>query len=138
MKNKKINDLGQYVTKQNSESLKRISMLPGYASKADSMGVIGMLNALDLDFVEISGGNYEQPKMMDMDGLKPGHEEGVRESTKQREAYFLDYAREVQAVAKMPLMVTGGFRTVDGMNAALENGEADLIGLGRPLHGIPE
>lgn len=105
----------------------------GGFSKADSMAVIGMLNALDLDFVEISGGNYEQPKMMDMDGLKPGHEEGVRESTKQREAYFLDYAREVQAVAKMPLMVTGGFRTVDGMNAALENGEADLIGLGRPL-----
>ena len=44
-----------------------------------------------------------------------------------------DYAKEVQAVADMPLMVTGGFRTRAGMNAALEAGEADLIGLGRPL-----
>lgn len=105
----------------------------GGFTKADSMAVIGMLNALDLDFVEISGGNYEQPKMMDMDGLKPVFEEGVKESTQKREAYFLDYAREVRAVAKMPLMVTGGFRTVAGMNAALESGEADLIGLGRPL-----
>ena len=105
----------------------------GGFSKSDSMAVIGMLNDLDLDFVEISGGNYEQPKMMDMDGLKPVFEEGVKESTQKREAYFLDYAREAQAVAKMPLMVTGGFRTVAGMNAALEGGEADLIGLGRPL-----
>ncbi|MEM9179924.1 MAG: NADH:flavin oxidoreductase/NADH oxidase family protein [Pseudomonadota bacterium] len=105
----------------------------GGFSKADSMAVIGMLNELGLDFVEISGGNYEQPKMMDMDGLKPAHEEGARESTKKREAYFLDYAREVQAVAKMPLMVTGGFRTIAGMNDALAAGEADLIGLGRPL-----
>ena len=105
----------------------------GGFSQADSTAVIGMLNPLGLDFVEISGGNYEQPRMMDMDGLKPSHQEGVRDSTRQREAYFLDYAREVQAVAQMPLMVTGGFRTAEGMNAALASGEADLIGLGRPL-----
>ena len=105
----------------------------GGFTKADSMAVVGMLNDLGLDFVEISGGNYEQPKMMDMEGLKPVFEEGARESTRKREAYFLDYAREVQAIAEMPLMVTGGFRTIDGMNAALAAGEADLIGLGRPL-----
>ncbi len=105
----------------------------GGFTKADSMAVIGMLNELGLDFVEISGGNYEQPKMMDMDGLKPVFDEGAKESTKAREAYFLDYAREVQAVATMPLMVTGGFRSAAGMNAALDSGEADLIGLGRPL-----
>ncbi|MCR9078790.1 MAG: NADH:flavin oxidoreductase/NADH oxidase family protein [Hyphomonadaceae bacterium] len=105
----------------------------GGFTQSDSTAVIGMLNDLDLDFVEISGGNYEQPKMMDMEGLKPVHEDGARESTKKREAYFLDYAREVQTVAKMPLMVTGGFRTLAGMNDALAGGEADLIGLGRPL-----
>jgi 2,4-dienoyl-CoA reductase-like NADH-dependent reductase (Old Yellow Enzyme family) len=105
----------------------------GGFSKADSIAVIEMLNGLGLDFVEVSGGNYEQPKMMDMEGLKPVFEEGVRESTKAREAYFLDYAREVQDIANMPLMVTGGFRTLDGMNAALAGGEADMIGLGRPL-----
>lgn len=105
----------------------------GGFTKADSMAVIGMLNELGLDFVEISGGNYEQPKMMDMEGLKPVHEEGARESTNKREAYFLEYAKEVQTAVTMPLMVTGGFRTRDGMNDALASGEADLIGLGRPL-----
>jgi 2,4-dienoyl-CoA reductase-like NADH-dependent reductase (Old Yellow Enzyme family) len=105
----------------------------GGFSQSDSTAVIGMLNELGLDFVEISGGNYEQPKMMNMEGLKPAHEDGARESTKRREAYFLDYAKEIQAVATMPLMVTGGFRTLEGMNDALAGGEADLIGLGRPL-----
>lgn len=105
----------------------------GGFTKADSMAVIEMFNTLDLDFVEVSGGNYEQPKMMDMDGLQPGFEDDRRDSTKQREAYFLDYARDVQQVATTPLMVTGGFRTTAGMDAALQSGEADLIGLGRPL-----
>lgn len=105
----------------------------GGFTQADSMAVIGMLNDRGLDFVEISGGNYEQPKMMDLDGLQPAHQENVRESTRKREAYFLDYAQDVQAVAQMPLMVTGGFRTAEVMNGALASGEADLIGLGRPL-----
>ena len=105
----------------------------GGFTKADSMAVVGMLNEAGLDFLEISGGNYEQPKMMDLDGMKPVFEEGVKESTKRREAYFLDYARDVQAIAKMPLMVTGGFRSVAAMNDALAAGEADLIGLARPL-----
>ncbi len=105
----------------------------GGFSKTESMSVVRMLNDLDLDFVEISGGNYEQPKMMDMDGLKPVFEEGVKESTKLREAYFMDYAREVQGVATMPLMVVGGFRTLSAMNAALASGEAALIGIARPV-----
>lgn len=105
----------------------------GGFSKADSMAVVGMLNEAGLDFLEVSGGNYEQPKMMDLDGMKPVFEEGAKESTRRREAYFLDYARDVQAIARMPLMVTGGFRSVAAMNEALTAGEADLIGLGRPL-----
>ena len=34
-------------------------------------------------------------------------------------------------------MVTGGFRTVDGMNSALQQG-AHLIGLGRPFCVEPD
>jgi hypothetical protein len=39
----------------------------------------------------------------------------------------------MRASLTMPLMVTGGFRTRRAMNAALESGGADVIGLGRPL-----
>ena len=105
----------------------------GGFSFEDCLGVIDTLDTLDVDFVEISGGNYEQPKMMDQEGLEPVFDQPVSASTQAREAYFLKYARAVQDRAKMPLMVTGGFRTVTAMNEALASGEADLIGIGRPL-----
>ncbi len=110
----------------------------GGFSHEDCLAVIDMLNSENLDFIEISGGNYEQPQMAGIEGLEPVFEDGVRETTKAREAYFLSYAKSVQSHAKMPLMVTGGFRTVEAMNAALESGEAGLIGLGRPLCADPD
>lgn len=110
----------------------------GGFSHEDCLAVIDMLNAENLDFVEISGGNYEQPQMAGIDGTEPKFEEGERESTRQREAYFASYAKSVQGRAKMPLLVTGGFRSTQAMDAALTAGEADLIGLGRPLCADPD
>jgi len=40
-------------------------------------------------------------------------------------------------IKQIPLIVTGGFRTVDGMNSALNQG-ADIIGLGRPFCTEPD
>lgn len=110
----------------------------GGFSHEDCLAVIDMLNGEGLDFVEISGGNYEQPQMAGIAGMEPVFEDGVRESTRQREAYFASYAKSVQARATMPLLVTGGFRTRAAMNEALHAGEADLIGLGRPLCADPD
>ena len=36
------------------------------------------------------------------------------------------------------LMVTGGFRTVEGMNAALDSGACEFIGIARPLAVEPD
>jgi len=105
----------------------------GGFSHEDCLAVIDMLNGEGLDFVEISGGNYEQPQMAGIEGMEPVFEDGVRDSTRKREAYFASYAKSVQARAKMSLLVTGGFRTRAAMDEALQAGEADLIGLGRPL-----
>ncbi len=99
----------------------------------DCLAVIEMLNGEGLDLLEISGGNYEQPRLLGIDGLEPVFAEKVRESTRAREAYFFDYAVAARRVAGMPLMVTGGFRTAAGMNEALAGGDVDLVGLGRPL-----
>ena len=38
----------------------------------------------------------------------------------------------------MPMMVTGGFRTRAGMEAALASGDTDLIGLARPFCTHPD
>ncbi len=100
--------------------------------------VIEMLNEEGLDLLEISGGTYEQPRLLGMDGLEPVFEQRVRESTRAREAYFFDYAAAARRVAKMPLMVTGGFRTAKGMNEALSGGDVDMIGLARPLCVDPD
>ncbi len=99
----------------------------------DCLAVIEMLNDEGLDLLEISGGNYEQPRLLGIAGLEPVFAEKVRESTRAREAYFFDYAVAARRVARMPLMVTGGFRSATGMSEALGGGDVDLIGLGRPL-----
>ncbi len=99
----------------------------------DCLSVIEMLNQEGLDLLEISGGTYEQPRLLEIGGLEPLYEEKVRESTRAREAYFFKYAVEARKVAKMPLMVTGGFRSREGMEEALTEGGVDMIGLGRPL-----
>ncbi|KAK6851311.1 NADPH dehydrogenase [Apiospora arundinis] len=90
-----------------------------------------------VDFVEISGGTYENPIMSmgtadpSTGGEKPGQKS---ERTKAREAFFLEFASAVRGEigSDVPLMVTGGFRSRAGMEAALAGGGCDLIGIGRP------
>lgn len=111
----------------------------GGFSFEDCLQLVEWLNAEKIDLLEISGGSYEQPSMMGLDGvLEPAVDSDRRESTKAREAYFTRYAAAVARVATMPLMVTGGFRTRAGMEAALAEGSAHVIGIGRPLCGSPD
>ncbi len=105
----------------------------------DSLKVARWLTQEKVDLLEISGGTYEQPKMAGLEGLlEPVFESGVRESTKARESYFARYADEMAKAAGMPLMVTGGFRTRAGMEAALNDGSTQVIGIGRPMCGAPD
>jgi len=68
---------------------------------SDAVQVVRWLNELPVDLVELSGGSYESPAM-----------QGTPQAggTAAREAYFLDFARDISAVARMPVMVTGGIR----------------------------
>ena len=99
--------------------------------------VVQLLNPEKLDLLEISGGSYEQPKLLGYEG-RARDAVPMRESTRKREAYFLDYAAAIRKVAAMPLMVTGGFRTRAAMDEAITSGDCDLIGLGRPLCTHPD
>ena len=100
----------------------------------DAIQVTSWLNEEGLDLLEISGGTYEQPHLVGIDmGLNPERAEVRRESTIAREAYFLDYANDIRNVFKGPLMVTGGFRSVQGMNDALNQNACDVIGIARPF-----
>ncbi len=99
----------------------------GGFSEEESMDVVAALTAEGLDLLEISGGTYESPAMT------TGGSKEKAESTKQREAYFLEYAEKVRAVTTVPLMVTGGFRSAAGMREAITSGATDMAGLGRPF-----
>lgn len=102
----------------------------------DSCTVAAWLVEDGIDLLEISGGTYENARL-----LGAGSDDGEREkaaSTKAREAYFLDYAASIRRAAAVPLAVTGGFRTRDAMLAALRSGDLDVIGLARPLCTEPD
>lgn len=99
----------------------------------DSLQVVQWLEEASVDLVEISGGTYEQPKLMGVEGMEEEEPQNVAPSTAAREAYFVDFAKAMQQQVKVPLMVTGGFRTRAAMEQALETGAADVIGLARPM-----
>lgn len=58
---------------------------------------------------------------------------GARASTVAREAYFLPFAEKIKKSLKIPLMLTGGFRSSAAMNQAIESGAVDIVGIARPL-----
>lgn len=95
----------------------------GGFTEDDSRAVVAALASEAVDLIEVSGGNYEAPAM--------GGSEAS--STREREAYFLDYARAVRREAGViPIAVTGGFRSRVAMEDALDAGDCDLVGIARP------
>lgn len=99
----------------------------------DSLQVVQWLEQAGVDLIEISGGTYEQPKLLGVEGIEAQEQQAVPPSTQQREAYFVDFALAMRERITVPLMVTGGFRKKEVMQQALDSGGADLIGLGRPM-----
>ncbi|KAL8805537.1 MAG: hypothetical protein Q9182_001906 [Xanthomendoza sp. 2 TL-2023] len=75
-----------------------------------------------LDFIELSGGTYES--------LAFAHK---RDSTRRREAFFLDFATTIApALTRTKIYITGGFKTAGAMLHALST-VVDGIGLARPV-----
>ncbi len=103
----------------------------GGFDESESMSLLEELDREALDFVEISGGTYESAQMFSETTPK-------RESTQKREAFFLDYVEQARSRIRCPLMLTGGFRTLAGMEEALAGGAVDIIGLARPMAIEPE
>ena len=100
----------------------------------EAMEVARALEAAGIDLLEVSGGNYESPAMTGS-GELPAEQ---RESSRSREAYFLDYARRIRAVVTTPILLTGGMRSRAVMDDALASGNVDVVGLGRPMTHAPD
>jgi 2,4-dienoyl-CoA reductase-like NADH-dependent reductase (Old Yellow Enzyme family) len=87
-----------------------------------------MLNQERVDLVELSGGSYESPAMQ-------GRTADGR--TLAREAYFLEFARDLTKVAQMPLMTTGGIARRAIAEQVPQSGVA-IAGIGTALAAVPD
>jgi 2,4-dienoyl-CoA reductase-like NADH-dependent reductase (Old Yellow Enzyme family) len=94
----------------------------------DAERVIGMLEPLGVDLVELSGGSYESPAMSG----RPADARPVA-----REAYFLELAARLARTSLLPLMLTGGITRRETAEAALASGVA-LIGMGTAIAVTPD
>lgn len=99
----------------------------------DARQVVQWLGGYGVDYVELSGGSYESPAMT-------GTQSDT--STGKREAYFIEFARDIAKVADMPIMVTGGITRRDTAEAALAQDAAgfgvDLLGIARAMAFNPD
>ena len=90
-------------------------------TEEDSLETIVELANLGLDFVEISGGTYERPAMMG----------ATSKSTNQ--VFFAEYSKKLKQKIDIPVIVTGGIRSINAMNTLLNDNTTDFIGIARPL-----
>jgi 2,4-dienoyl-CoA reductase-like NADH-dependent reductase (Old Yellow Enzyme family) len=127
-----ITEIGQEVRKRTSSSfilaikLNSVEFQDKGFDTAEAATLCKLLEDNTFDFVELSGGTYEQ--------LAFGHK---RDSTVKRESFFIEFAEKITpSLSKTKTYVTGGFKTAGAMVDALAT--VDGVGLARPTTQEPE
>lgn len=97
-----------------------VEYTPGGIDIEDVKAFAAALEKAEVDFIELSGGNYEK--------FAFAHE---REENKKRENYFLVQAEEIVKVLKRDIKIfsTGGFKSIKAMVDSLQ--VIDGVGIGR-------
>ena len=90
--------------------------LPGGSKEEDAAAAGKLLEAAGVNLVDLSGGMCFY--------MRPGHLEA---------GYFSSMSEKVKASVSVPVLLTGGVKTLSDADALLQNGKADLIGVGRSL-----
>jgi len=99
--------------------------LEGSTTERDSTFLAAALAATGIDAIEVSGGTGGSGKL----GAARRNIETVDD-----EAYFLPQARAIRAAAPgVPLMLVGGMRSLETIEAVIASGVADYIAMARPL-----
>ena len=90
--------------------------LPGGSKEEDAVLAGRLLEAAGVDLLDLSGGMCFF--------MRPGHLEA---------GYFSSMSEKVKASVSVPVLVTGGVHKIVDAEMLLQNGKADLIGVGRAL-----
>lgn len=105
--------------------LNATDQLEGGFAEDESLEVVAAINKTGIDLIDISGGTYFPGAASSSDRAGSG-------------PYFLDFAKRARAKTNIPLMVTGGFKTLAQAENAIADGTADVVGLARALVVDPE
>lgn len=106
--------------------LNSVEFQEGGFSPAEARDLCAILEKARFDFVELSGGTYEEIAFVHKN-----------DSTRKREAFFLQFAEIITpALSNTKCYITGGLRSVPAMLNALK--VVDGIGLGRPATQEPD
>jgi len=99
--------------------------LAGSTTEVDSGYLAAALADAGIDAIEVSGGT---PGSGRLGAVR------VKIRTEEDEAYFLPQARAIREAAPgVPLMLVGGIRSLEKIEAVLAAGEADYVSMSRPL-----
>lgn len=90
--------------------------LPGGSKEEDAVQAAILLEKAGVDLLDISGGMCFF--------MRPGHMEP---------GFFSSMTEKIRAEASVPVLLTGGIKKVEDAERLLEEGKADLIGVGRAL-----
>lgn len=95
---------------------------PNGITLADTLITAAMLAEAGCDAISVSGNNPSRMRI-----VKPS-----------KEAYFREQARLIRETCGLPVILTGGVRSPEAVREILEQGYADLVGIGRPLIRTPD
>lgn len=110
--------------------------LEGGIDLEESKKIAERLSGMGFAAIEISGGMWEViTRSKEELGWEPvlTIEARIGINSKDKEAYHLQYAREIKKVIKVPLILVGGIRSFDVIEEILAEGSADFISLCRAL-----
>lgn len=99
----------------------------GGLSEDDSIDVALTAQREGIDLLEISGGTYENDIVL-----------ARRQGVPAGEAYFGGFADKLRPRCSVPLMLTGGFRSGQAMEGAVDSNRADVVGLARAIILVPD
>ena len=97
--------------------------MPGGIVPEEAVRIARKMELAGADAIEVTGGTRESDPPILRKKIPGGGKEG----------YYRATGRLFKQALTVPVILTGGFRTRTAMDDALFEGEADLIGLSRPL-----
>lgn len=100
----------------------------GGLSIAEGLKMAKLLAETEVDAIEISEGVEEEP----IHHIRTGVD------TREKEAYYLDWARLVRKEATVPLFLVGGLRSFDIMEQIVKEGVVDCVSMCRPFIREPD